>query len=144
LQTLESAKDDGTSLQEPLCAVGKAGGFTGAELASRSGRYALVPTGISQLAYQLIQHRFLLLLLKKLLHQCRVDVGGIHVCFSTWNTQFEDTLGCPEAYNAVIHYRYHNRIQFRKMKVFYSLHLPTLTEEKRSLKSRGKQKTLKP
>jgi hypothetical protein len=73
LQTLESAKDDGTSLQEPLCAVGKAGGFTGAELASRSGRYALVPTGISQLAYQLIQHRFLLLLLPEKENRCFIE-----------------------------------------------------------------------
>jgi hypothetical protein len=65
LQTLKPTKYEATSLQEPLCTVGKARRFAGTKLASWSGCYAFVPADISQLAYQLIEHSFLFLLLQE-------------------------------------------------------------------------------
>ena len=60
----------------PLSAIGQAGSFTGAELASWGAGYAFVPAHICQLGYHLTHHHLVLLLLQELLQLG----GGVHGC----------------------------------------------------------------
>lgn len=61
---LEPLRNYHAHVKVPLSAIGQAGSFTGAELASWGTGDAFVPAHIRQLGYHLTHHHLLLLLLQ--------------------------------------------------------------------------------